>query len=420
MTTLERPRLRPLSFARVRHDGEDYVACQDPSGSFAGQILIPSPLFRSVVRLCDGGSSQDEIRARVARKAGVILSADEMRTLVARLDEALVLDGPMFRSFLAAYHAETVRPAALAGRSYPAEPGALRATLARFFADRHGSGPVASIGPAEGMARLRAILCPHIDFTRGGPTYTWAYRELVERSDADTFVILGVAHHPCRRRFALTRKDFATPLGMVETDREFVDRVAAMIGPGPFDDELAHRNEHSIEFQAVFLQYLLAGLRPFRIVPILVGSFHDLMAPGRDPIDDPEVAAMVAALRDAEQACGRKVAYIGGIDLCHVGPDFGDPAPVDDATLGRVRAFDRGMLDHAEAGDARGWFDHAARVDNRWRVCGLAAAYTMLRAIDPARGRLLRYDQAVDPARACCVSFASVAYESTKGRGASK
>src|SRR5206468_12940298 len=55
--------------------------------------------------------------------------------------------------------------------------------------------------------------------------------------------------------------------------------------------------------------------------------------------------------------------------------------------------------------------DLAAKVGNRWRVCGLAATYTMLHAMGPARGRLLKYDQAVDDRRTCCVSFASLAFE---------
>jgi hypothetical protein len=49
-------------------------------------------------------------------------------------------------------------------------------------------------------------------------------------------------------------------------------------------------------------------------------------------------------------------------------------------------------------------------VHNRWRVCGLAATYTMLHAMGPARGRLLKYDQAVNAERTCCVSFASLAF----------
>src|SRR5262249_20075810 len=154
------------------------------------------------------------------------------------------------------------------------------------------------------------------------------------------------------------------PLGVVPTDRSYVDRIAAMAGRDLFDDELSHRAEHSIEFQVVFLQYVLGGRRDFTIVPILVGSFQDLMERGVDPIDDPEGRRLVAALRTAEAACNQSVAYIGGIDLCHVGPEFGDPNPVDPALQEQIRRFDGTMLDRAAACDPRGWFHTAASVGN--------------------------------------------------------
>jgi hypothetical protein len=156
---------------------------------------------------------------------------------------------------------------------------------------------------------------------------------------------------------------------------------------------------------------LLGGRRDFTILPILVGSFHDLMLDGRDPIEDDEVRRFVAALRAVEHERGDRVAYIGGVDLGHVGPEFGDPDRVDDGTLAALRSFDAAMVDRAAHGDARGWFAEAAAVANRWRVCGLAATYTFLHAIGPADGRLLRYDQAVNPERTCCVSFASLSFE---------
>jgi AmmeMemoRadiSam system protein B len=182
-----------------------------------------------------------------------------------------------------------------------------------------------------------------------------------------------------------------------------------------FEDELAHRREHSVEFQVVFLQYLLGARREFSIVPLLVSSFHDFIQSGTEPIDDPEVARFVAAVKEAEAASGKKVAYIGGIDLCHVGPQFGDPGPVLDATLADVLRFDEGLLRRAEAADASGWFGHAAGVKDRYRVCGLSATYTMLHAMGPASGRLLKYHQAVDAQRTCCVTLASVAYDSPTG-----
>ena len=222
-----------------------------------------------------------------------------------------------------------------------------------------------------------------------------------------------MAHQYCRRRFALTFKDFSTPLGVVRTDRQYVERIAEVAGSEFFDDELVHKSEHSIEFQTVFLRYVLSQERSVSIVPVLVGSFHDYLERGMDPIDDPEVRRFVDALRQAETASGKHVAYIGGIDLCHVGPEFGDPAPVDSQLQETVRRFDNEMLAHAAAGDPTSWFRTAASVSNRWRVCGLAATYTMLHAIGPARGRLLKYDQALDERRTCCVSFASMVFHSS-------
>jgi AmmeMemoRadiSam system protein B len=256
------------------------------------------------------------------------------------------------------------------------------------------------------------VLSPHIDFKRGGPVYTWSYNELAAQTDIDTFVILGVAHQPCRHRFALTLKDFETPLGTVPTNRDYVEQIIQVAGLELFDDELVHRAEHSIEFQVVFLQYLLGNHRDFSIVPILVGSFQDLLERGIDPIEDPKVRRFVDALQSAERAGGKKVAYIGGIDLCHVGPEFGDSDPVDTRLQDVIRRFDQEMLDHAAAGNASRWFQTAAEISNRWRVCGLAATYTLLHAIGPAQGRLLKYDQALDDRRNCCVSFASMVFHS--------
>jgi AmmeMemoRadiSam system protein B len=412
MATLEQPKLRLLAARRIDHQGQAFVALEDPLGVFTHPVLIPFDGFYWVVRHFDGQTTLGEIQARVRRETGQWLPPAQLERLVDQLDRAMVLDGPTFAGFHDAYRRAAVRPPALAGGAYEGTERGLRAQLAEYFAHERGSGPPGhrSATRADGP-RLRGILSPHIDFLRGGPVYTWSYKELVEQSDADTFIILGVAHQYCRRRFALTRKDFQTPLGLAATDRDYVDRIAALAGQDLFEDELAHRTEHSIEFQVVFLQYLLGDRRAFSIVPILVGSFHDLMRARIDPIESAEVRRFVEALRAAESASGKQVVYIGGIDLSHVGPEFGDPDPVDAPTLDRLRAFDTALLERAAANDPAGWFGTVAGVGNRWRVCGLAATYTMLHAMGPARGRLLRYDQAVDDRRTCCVSFASLAFD---------
>jgi AmmeMemoRadiSam system protein B len=406
------PKLRPLRGRELVHDGRAFVALECPFGIFAGPLLVAREWFHGVARHFDGKTTLMAIQARLVRETSQLVPLEQLRAFAAQLDGALALDSPTLAQFLHDFRQQRIRTPAHAGSSYAGTERVLRAQLARYFADAEGSGtPAGPKGDGDGRPRLRGILSPHIDFARGGTTYTHAYKELIERSDAEVFVIFGVAHSPCRRRFAATRKDFHTPLGLARTDQDFLDALALHSDPSIFDDELAHRREHSVEFQVVFLQYLLGGGRDVSIVPILVGSFHDLMRRGVEPIDDPEVARLVAAVREAESSLGKRVAYIGGIDLCHVGPQFGDPGPVADATLEEVRRFDAGLLDRAEAADPAGWFAHAAEVGDRWRVCGLSATYTMLHAMGPAKGTLLKYRQAVDDRRTCCVTLASLAYD---------
>ena len=135
------------------------------------------------------------------------------------------------------------------------------------------------------------------------------------------------------------------------------------------------------------------------------------MDAGTDPMEDAEVSCFVEALHEAERHSRKKVAYIGAVDLSHIGPEFGDPRPVDQVQRARLGRFDQAMLDRMSAGDPRGWFDTAARVGNRWRVCGLAATYTLLQVLGRVRGRVVRYDQAIDERGQGCVSFASAVFE---------
>lgn len=401
MATLERPRLRWLRHCRVEHQGGAFGAFQDPLGVADPRLLVSLDLIPPLIRHCNGSNSLEVLQDRFRLESGSCIALEEVRALIAQLDRAMVLDGPTFAAFKAAYARETVRPAAFAGRTYPSEKGALSAMLGSYF------GPSAP----EGRGRpVRGILSPHIDFSRGGRTYAQAYGALAGQTDAEVFVVLGVAHQGPSHRFVLTRKDFETPLGTARTARGYVDAIAEQAGGGYFEDELTHRTEHSIEFQVAFLQHVLGERRPFEIVPILVGSFHDLMERGIDPIQDREVHRFVEALRAAERTAGKRVAYIGGVDFGHIGREFGDPDLLSSRVLGALRDYDTLLLKHASVGDARSWFREATAVQDRWRTCGLAATYTFLHAMGPSEGRLLGYDQAVNPERTCCVSFASMAF----------
>jgi hypothetical protein len=417
-----RPRVRSLELVPLANGQAGMFALRDPYG-IAGTVALPAGAAL-LVTLMTGERTLGDLRREFERRMGQSLTLDEVRQIVEQLDTMYFLDNERFAAHEAALVAEyqslETRPAAHAGEAYRREAPALREQLGGLFTCEEGPGLL----PGEGTSasrfagsdagRLCGIMSPHIDFRRGGAAFAWAYDRVVAESDAEVFVILGTAHTPLAGLFSVSSKDFATPLGTARTDREFIAalsrRLKGRSRERVFEDELPHRHEHSIEFQAVMLQYVLGGRRDYSIVPILVGSFHPFVAGRRYPDESPAVADFVAALEATVAACGKQVCYVAGVDMAHIGRQFGDANLVDERRLRAQWTDDQQLLSWACSGDSAGWFEHVSRSGDRHRICGLAPTYTMLAAMRPGRGELLRYDQAVAPDGTSCVSFASVAF----------
>jgi MEMO1 family protein len=392
MSLPERPKLRGLLAATPNGADRHYVVW-DQLRLSASEVLV-SDVELECLQLFDGRRTLRDVQADLMKIVGGLLVPFELvERLAGRLHRAEFLDGPVRK--------------ATCVRSYHADPVVLRRQLDRWFTGPGGAGLP---GEPRPDGSLRAVLVPHIDYARGGRTYTWAFKEIYERTDASLFVIIGTSHYS-RHRFTLTRKHFETPFGVAPTDQAYIDRLVAHYGPGLFDDEtVAHLPEHSIELEVVFLQYLYAGKRPFRIVPLVVGSFHDAIARGRPPHEHADVGRMVEALRAAERATPERVCYLISGDLAHIGPHFDDPEPLSDAFLKRSRAQDEALLRAAEKADPAAYFRVIADEGDARRICGLPPTYVTLQALAPARGKLLDYDQYVQPDRSQSVSFASVAF----------
>jgi AmmeMemoRadiSam system protein B len=401
------PRLRPVEAFPVEQDGERYLALRDPAGYTESVVMLPVDLVE-ILALFDGEHEITDIQADVMRRRGELVTREQLEALAASLDEHGFLDSPAFAARRAAIDRQFLdaprRPAGHAGGAYDADPGRLRATMDAFFTAAEGPG---AAGEFRGGG-VSGLIAPHIDFHRGGPAYAWAYRDLAERGEADLFVIFGTCHAGMAHPFALTRKDYDTPLGPARVDGEFVDALARRARQDCFGAELAHRTEHSIEFQAVFLQYLYGGRREITIVPVLTSFVHEALARGRHPEDDPRVRAFLESLGETAAASRRRVAFIAGADLAHMGPRFGDPSPVSPAEMAVIEREDRQLLAAVEAGDAEGFFESVRRDNDRRRTCGLSPIYTLLRSLGGGKGALRRYGQWPDPQG--LVSFASVVF----------
>ena len=207
--------------------------------------------------------------------------------------------------------------------------------------------------------------------------------------------------------YTATRKDCETP---VRTDTDFIDLLQQNYREDLFADEFFHKNEHSIEFQVIFLQALWGEVKPFQIVPVICSSFDSLVVAGGDPRDEPSVQSFIESLKRATEVYGTSVCIIASVDLNHVGRRFGDSFPLNTIVLDRIRDEDLEMLGAAESVNFQALMETIRRTKNQRRVDGVCPIYTLLETLQPTSGKLLRYDQGLESEVNSVVTFASMGF----------
>lgn len=398
------PVLRYLDATPIPTEEGTLVCLHDPEGFSEQQLLLSPPAFY-IATLLDGANDVPDIQYSFMNQFGQAIRTEEIRQVVEALDNAGFLLTARFLDMrqraISSFAAGTVRPAYFAGRSYPEDPEELRAFLDAMFTGEGGPGQRPSLN-GDGHSPLPGLIVPHIDFSRGGPTYAHGYLRLAQGGRPDTVFVFGVAHNAPPVPVVLTRKDFETPLGTVATDRDVVDALAEACSWDPFEHEIIHRTEHSIEFQAVMLAYLYGA--KVRIVPILCGAFldeDDEMVPGVDEF--------LARCQTLAAEPGRRVSVVAGADLAHVGQRFGDDFEICEAVVNHVEMRDREDLGYVAKLHPAAFYRSVMKDGNARRVCGLNCIYSALRTLEgrASRGEIVNYGYAPDPSGGM-VSFANV------------
>jgi AmmeMemoRadiSam system protein B len=406
MTQSLYPKLRAVDPRPIVHGGRPSILLRDPLQLTEGNIVIPQQLA-PLLALCDGTRDIAGLRASLAVRFGVRVGSGVLEQLVRALDEALLLDNERFAQALehalTAYRQAPFRPPALAGQSYPADPDALRGLLDGYLEATDDEGE----DTREVKSRLadgRGLVCPHIDYARGGPVYARVWKQAAEIAQAaDLVVLLGTDHYGTDGRLTLTRQHYSTPFGVLPTAREVVDRLAEAMGQDEaFGEELHHRSEHSIELAAVWLHHVRGG-QPCELVPVLCGGFGHFVQGEVNLEHDPTMTALIDALR--ETAAGRRVLVVASADLSHVGPAFGGQ-PLDLVGRARLQAADEALIERICAGDAEGFLAAIRRDGDRRNVCGLPPIYLALRMLSPVQGEPVAYDRC--PADANGTSLVSI------------
>ena len=355
---------------------------------YSDVTMIVPPVLVKCLECFDGQQTELDVRSLLVRLTGEIEVGDVVTHLIETLSQSGFIEDEVFermkdqrcREFASA----SKRNAVHAGSAYPDAAEPLRSTLARYLAG--GASPADSDG-------LVGIAAPHVSPEGGWQSYRAAYGMMGPAYTDRTFVVLGTSHYGEPERFGLTRKPYVTPLGETVADLALVDWLEQKAGPAVQMEDYCHAIEHSIEFQVLFLQHVYGT--DIRILPILCGPYAHSIYLGGKPEDNENVQRFLDALGELAAREGRRLFWVLGIDMAHMGRRYGDPytARADQGAMAEVTARDRSRIERVEEGDTVGFWSlvQEKRDDLKW--CGSSTLYTFLKAVPQARGRLLRYEQ---------------------------
>lgn len=158
---------------------------------------------------------------------------------------------------------DAIRPPAVAGQFYPADPERLEAQVERYLTA--ANAPEDCLDPPL----VKAIIAPHAGYVYSGPIAASAYVHLA-CSDVPIrrFILIGPAHFaPVRGLATSSAAAFDTPLGRVPVDEAARELILSL--PQVSVSDSAHAPEHCLEVQLPFLQALFPD---FTFVPLLVGD----------------------------------------------------------------------------------------------------------------------------------------------------
>ncbi len=218
---------------------------------------------------------------------------------------------------------QKARPAAVAGRFYPADPTELAAMVDRFITDA-ATWMGDDLKPdADQTAHFKAMISPHAGYVFSGPIagsgYLWlkAAAERIKK-----VVLIGPAHYKSFEGVATISADaMASPLGDLPVDRPLLDK--AMQLPFVAVNDEAHAPEHGLEVHLPFLQRVLGTGDAFTVAPFIFSR-----------TDGQRVGELIEALWG-----GPETLILVSSDLSHF-YNYDDANTLDHAACEAIEQFD--------------------------------------------------------------------------------
>ncbi len=259
---------------------------------------------------------------------------------------------------------------------YPLKRDQLINELRRCFEDSvWGPGSL----PRGYVGELKVIggIAPHAGYSYSGPCAAHLYKVIGENvRDVNTVIVLGTNHTGLGGAITTTKRYiWSTPLGDVDTDDEFINELLKI---NLVEEEpLAHLEEHSVEVQLPFLQFVLKS--KFKLVPIVVRELNVSV-----------LRSMAKAIKDISDKLQRNILLIASSDFTHHGSMYGYVLYTT-AVARKVRELDMLFINYILKLDTEGFIKSVREYGAT--VCGPGAIAILMEFVKSVGGKakLLKY-----------------------------
>jgi len=388
-----------LNIVPIKDDGRDLLYFHDVMGYASPNFALDSQV-KTVLSLINNKTSVKEI----CKLSNGNISTDELLEFIQLLDQNRILNTKHFKLFSnkieKQFEKSTVRKPALAGRSYPENPEQLNEYLTSFF---EGINPSLT-------QDIKALYAPHIELSVGQNQYAEAFSHLSNLTPKRV-VILATSHYSGYfpdiydgKPFIATHKDFKLPHRLIETDRDYLNRLSVSdANNGVTFSDRAHRIEHSIETHLLFASYFWK--HDFRVIPILIGSFDEILYHNSG-----DLAGKIDRFTDQLKALDDDdTFYLISGDLSHIGKKFGDQTRAD-LMKDKVQSIDKNFLEASANLETDQLLKNLASHYDSSRICGFPPLYTFINTFEHLNGDQINYHWWDETTTESAVSFGSIIY----------
>jgi AmmeMemoRadiSam system protein B len=261
-----------------------------------------------------------------------------------------------------------MRTPKFAGIFYEASETLLKNQIENCFIGERGPGEL----PGKRKGKIIAAIAPHAGYMYSGACAAWTYKAIAEAEIPDVYILIGPSHSSVGS--GLSMESFTTPFGIVRTD---IDLAKQIVEKGTLAvNEKLHANEHSIEVQLPFLQFVMGNdIEKLKVVQILIS-------------DDVDLTQVAVDIKEVLMDTGKKAVFIVSSDFTHFGPNY-HYIPFVDKVQENIYALDKKAIDFILKGNHKGFLRMVE--EERMTVCGSLPIALLLHLIKFTKADLEAY-----------------------------